>query len=213
MRISLFRAVEGILLQTPTTRQLNLDLSTRPPLRRRGAISEIMDMLLTIAAIYIAINLISVRFIVQGPSMEPTFHSDQFLIISRASYLLGEPERGDIVVFHFPGNQEEDYIKRLIGEPGDTVEFRAQQVYVNGELLVEPYINEPCTASNCPDEIYVLGEDEYFLMGDNRNRSSDSRVFQKRGQPVKREHIVGEVIIRYWPPADWGIVTRTGYPD
>ncbi|MBC8171949.1 MAG: signal peptidase I [Anaerolineae bacterium] len=206
-------SVEGTWLQTPTTRHLNPDLSIRPYLRRRGVISEILGLLLMIGAIYALINLVSVRFIVQGPSMEPTFHNDQFLIVSRASYLFGEPQRGDIVVFHFPGNQEEDYIKRLIGQPGDTVEFRAQQVYVNGELLPEPYINEPCSASNCPNEIYALGTDEYFLMGDNRNRSSDSRVFQKRGQPVKREHIVGEVIIRYWPPADWGIVTRTGYPD
>ena len=93
-----------------------------------------------------------------------------------------------------------------------TIEFRNQQVYVNGELLHEPYIKEPCNPAHCPDAVYQLAEDEYFLMGDNRNRSSDSRVFEKRQQSVKREHIVGEVIIRYWPPADWGLMSKIGYP-
>jgi signal peptidase I len=185
----------------------------RPRLRRWGMGRELIDLLMLIGAIYALVNLATVRFIVQGPSMEPTFHNDQFLIVSRANYLLAEPERGDIVVFHFPGNQEEDYIKRLIGLPGDIIEFRGQQVYVNGELLSEPYIKEPCSASSCPDATYTMGEDEYFLMGDNRNRSSDSRSFEQSQRRVRREHLVGEVVIRYWPPADWGIVSRIGYPE
>jgi signal peptidase I len=189
-----------------------IDMS-RPRLRRLGVGREIIDLIVLVGAIYALVNLSTVRFIVQGPSMEPTFHNDQFLIVSRANYLLGEPERGDVVVFHFPGNQEEDYIKRLIGLPGDTVEFRAQQVYVNGEPLQEPYIKEPCDPENCPDAVYTMGADEYFLMGDNRNRSSDSRTFERSGRRVNREHIVGEVVIRYWPPADWGFVSRIGYPD
>jgi signal peptidase I len=78
-------------------------------------------------------------------------------------------------------------------------------VYVNGEQLNEPYINEPCTRASCADRVWpTLAEDEYFVMGDNRNHSSDSRSFG----PVKREFIVGEALLRYWPPADWGIVTR-----
>lgn len=185
----------------------------RPHLRRWGIGREFIDLIVLVGAIYALVNLATVRFIVQGPSMESTFHNDQFLIVSRANYLLGEPERGDIVVFHYPGNQEEDYIKRLIGLPGDTVEFRQQQVYVNSELLDEPYIKEPCDPDKCPDAVYAMGEDEYFMMGDNRNRSSDSRAFESSERRVKREHIVGEVIIRYWPPADWGMVSRIGSPE
>lgn len=181
----------------------------KPPLRRWGFLRELLDLLILIGAIYALVNLASVRFIVQGPSMEPTFHNDQFLIVSRINYLFGNPERGDIVVFHYPGNPKEDYIKRVIGIPGDTVEIRNTQVYVNGQQLYEPYINEPCQPIHCPDQVWELGQEEYFVMGDNRNRSSDSRGFVDR---VRKEHIVGEVLIRYWPPQDWGFMHKIGYP-
>lgn len=185
----------------------------RPRLRRRRAGWEVLELLVLILGIYTLVNLATVRFIVEGPSMEPTLHTDQFLVVSRVKYLLDEPERGDLVVFHFPGNVAEDYVKRLIALPGDTIEFREQQVYVNGTLLNEPYINEPCRPVNCPDVTYVMEADEYFLMGDNRNRSSDSRIFEQRGQVVQRQHIVGEVVLRYWPPADAGVIIRKGYPE
>lgn len=181
----------------------------RPRLNRMNGLREILDLVVLVAAIYALVNLATVRFIVQGVSMEPTFRNDQFLIVSRVNYLLGEPERGDIVVFHAPGNANEDYIKRMIGLPGDTVEIFNAQVHVNGERLDEPYIREACRPASCPDKSWTLGEDEYFLMGDNRNRSSDSRGFEK---PVRREQIVGEVIVRYWPPADWGLVSRINFP-
>ncbi|MCU0499106.1 MAG: signal peptidase I [Anaerolineae bacterium] len=181
----------------------------RPPLRRVGIWPEILELLLLMAGLYTLFNLATVRFTVEGVSMEPTFHSEQYLIVSRAHYLFSEPERGDIVVFHYPGDPSQDYIKRLIGVPGDAIEFRDAQVYLNGERLEEPYLNEPCRPETCPDRVYQLGADEYFLMGDNRNRSSDSRVF---AEPVQREHIVGEVLIRYWPPSEWGLVNRIGYP-
>ncbi len=183
--------------------------SARPRLRRPGITRELIDLLVMIGAIYALVNLTTVRFVVQGPSMEPTFHNDQFLIISRVNYMFGTPQRGDIVVFHYPNNPTEDYIKRLVGMPGDTVEIRETQVYVNGTALYEPYINGPCDAVHCPDNVWALGDDEYFLMGDNRNRSSDSRGFD---EPVRRQHIVGEVLIRYWPPQDWGLMHQIGYP-
>lgn len=179
----------------------------RPKLKRLSALRELFDLLILVGAIYALVNLATVRFIVQGPSMEPTFQENQFLIISRANYLLGDPQRGDVVVFHYPGNPEEDYIKRVIGLPGDTVEIRDTLVYVNGETYNEPYINEPCRPASCPDEEWTLGSGEYFMMGDNRNRSSDSRDFG----PVNEEFIVGEVMIRYWPPSDWGVVSRVNY--
>jgi signal peptidase I len=143
--------------------------------------------------------------------MQPNFETGQFLIVSRINYLVGEPARGDVVVFHYPGNTDQDYIKRVIGLPGDVVEMIDLEVYVNGQRLNESYINEPCSEdnSNCQDNRWELGPDEYFVMGDNRNHSQDSRAFG----PVSREYIVGEVLVRYWPPSDWGVVSRIGYPD
>ena len=175
----------------------------RPKLRRFNAFREVLDIIILIGAIYALVNLSTVRFVVRGQSMEPTFYEDQYLIVSRVNYLLGNPQRGDIVVFHYPNNTDEDYIKRVIGLPGDTVEIRETLVYVNDEPLDETYINEPCTESRCPDRVWELGDDEYFVMGDNRNHSEDSRRFGA----VKREFIVGEVFIRYWPPSDWGVLS------
>lgn len=177
----------------------------RPRIPRKSLFRELLDLGVLVLAIYALVNLSSVRFIVDGPSMLPNFESGQFLIVSRASYLIGEPQRGDIVVFHYPGDPHEDYIKRLIGMPGETVEIRDTVVYINGVALVEPYINEPCTLALCPDEEWVLANDEYFFLGDNRNHSSDSRRFG----PVHRRYVVGRVLVRYWPPQDWAILPAT----
>ena len=176
----------------------------RPKLRGASFLREMLDLVVLIAAIYTLVNLASVRFVVEGPSMQPNFETGQFLIVSRADYLLGEPHRGDVLVFHYPGDPNEDYIKRLIALPGDTVEIRDTQVYVNGTEADEPYINEPCIPARCPDAVWTLGPDEFFAMGDNRNHSVDSRVFG----PVPRSYIVGRVLVRYWPPSDWGIIGR-----
>lgn len=164
-----------------------------------------------IGAIYALVNLATVRFIVEGPSMQPTFFTGQVLMISRLNYMITAPQRGEIVVFNPPNARPDDspYIKRLIGMPGDTVEIRDTQVYVNGQALNETYINEPCQPNKCPDRSWTLGPNEYFLMGDNRNRSEDSRAFGA----VTRDRLIGEALIRYWPPRDWGIIHHTRFPD
>jgi signal peptidase I len=182
----------------------------RPMLHLRGFRREIIETILLIGAIYALVNLASVRFIVEGPSMQPNFHTGQVLVVSRVNYMLGNPQRGDVVVFNPPNVSAEDppYIKRVIGLPGETVEIRDTRVYINGIELNEPYINEPCTPTSCRNQIWILGSDEYFMMGDNRNHSQDSRFFNQ----VKRERIIGAALIRYWPPSDWGIVNRIAYP-
>jgi signal peptidase I len=167
-----------------------------------------METAVLVLAIYSLVNLSSARYMVQGQSMFPNFDDDQVLYVSRLNYLLGQPERLDIVVFHYPNDPKEDYIKRVIGLPGDIVEIRDAHIYVNNTALNEPYINELCEPRRCADNRWDLAPDEYFVMGDNRNHSSDSRVFG----PVKRDLIVGEVLVRYWPPQDWGIVTQIGSP-
>lgn len=181
---------------------------TRPPVRRFGIVRELLDLMIWIAVIYVLVNLSTVRFVVQGPSMEPTFYDGQYLIVSRIDYLIGDPQRGDVIVFHYPNNTSEDYIKRVIGVPGDTIEIRDTLVYVNGDLLDEPYINEPCTENRCSDNLVTLAADEYYVLGDNRNRSRDSRATNFGS--VTREHIVGKVFIRYWPPTDWGFLGWAG---
>jgi signal peptidase I len=183
----------------------------RPRLRQRGALGlvvELLETLVLVATIYALVNLASARFIVDGDSMLPNFHTGEFILISRVNYLFAEPQRGDIVVFHYPLDPESDFIKRVIGLPGDSVEIRDTRVYVNGVALEEPYINEPCLPVNCPDEMWTLGADEFFVMGDNRNRSRDSRAFDA----VHRRFLVGEALVRYWPPGDWGVVNQLRFP-
>jgi signal peptidase I len=165
-----------MILQEALTSEV---IHPRPALHRRSFIRETIETLVLIGAIYALVNLASVRFIVEGPSMQPNFHTGQVLVVSRVNYLLGDPQRGQIVVFNPPGQSSDlpPYIKRVIGLPGETVEIREMKVYINGQELQEPYINEPCRVDRCPDRSWTLGANEYFMMGDNRNHSQDSRVF------------------------------------
>lgn len=185
----------------------------RPRLQRPRPLKEIVETAILIGLVYTFVNLASVRFYIEGPSMQPNFGAGQFLIVSRVHYLFADPQRGDIVVFDPPGDDDQAddplLIKRLIGMPGDTVELRDQQVYLNGTPLAEPYLREACDESRCRDNTWTLGADEYFFMGDNRNNSRDSRVFGV----VTHNRIIGEAIVRYWPPQDIALVTRYRYPE
>lgn len=183
----------------------------RPRLQRSGLLREIVETLVLIVLVYTFVNLATSRFFIQGPSMQPNFHDGQFLIVSRLHYLLGEPAHGDIVVFDAPGddNRRDNplLIKRLIGLPGDHIRIENSEVFVNGVKLNESYIAEPTfRCANFCD--VTLGENEYFMMGDNRNDSNDSRAFG----PVTRDRIVGEAIVRYWPLDSIGLVTHLAYP-
>lgn len=183
---------------------------SRPRLRRRGLAYELLETLILIAAIYSLVDLASVRFYVDGPSMEPSFLTGQRVIVSRINYMLAQPQRGEIIVFESPDRPGVDppLIKRVIGLPGETVEIRDTRVYINGRELDEPYINEPCSDSRCVDTTWELAADEYFVMGDNRNRSRDSRSFG----PIERSHVIGEALVRYWPPQVWGLLYKFRYP-
>lgn len=137
--------------------------------------------------------------LVVGPSMEPTVESNQRLLINKVEYVIHAPERGDIIVFQPPNNQQPDYIKRVIGLPGDTVEVRSGSVYVNGKKLDEPYIK---SAPNYTFPITRLAENNYFVLGDNRNNSNDSH----NGWTISRQSIVGKAWLRIWPPGTWGVI-------
>lgn len=177
----------------------------RPRLRRKGRVRELFNLLVFFVGVYTLLELTIPRSVVQSISMQPTLIENQRLVVSRLSYMLGEPHRGDIVVFEAPEAQPEDtaLIKRLIGLPGEKIEFRHQSVYINGVVLQEPYINEPCEPASCQDDSWELGPDEFFMMGDNRNHSRDSRSFG----PVNRHELVGRAVLRWWPPAVWSLLT------
>jgi signal peptidase I len=184
---------------------------SRPRLRRHGLIYEIVETIVLLVSIYALADLASVRFYVDGPSMEPSFYTGQRVIVSRVNYMIGDPQRGDIMVFHSPQSPADSppLIKRVIGLPGETVEIRDQQVYVDGGLLNESYINELNSTSGGSNSQVMLGPNQYYVMGDNRNHSRDSRFFG----PVSRSAIIGEALVRYWPPQDWALLHGLRLPD
>jgi len=136
-------------------------------------------------------------FVVSGSSMYPTFHNGEYLIVDEISYHLGEPERGDVVIFRYPNDPKKFFIKRVIGLPNDTVDVKGDVITITNTLfkdgfkLDQPYLK---TTSNM-DSHYELASDEYFVMGDNRSGSSDSRFWG----PVKRDLMIGKAFLRLFP--------------
>ncbi len=178
----------------------------RPRLKTPGLLYEIVSTVVFIVAVTVLFDLAIPRSLVDGHSMEPTFFGDDRLVVSRVHYLLGQPQRGDILVFNSLRESELQrgvmLIKRVIGEPGDTVEFRDQKVHINGKPLDELYIKQEICRRRCQDQTWELAENEYFMMGDNRNNSNDSRSFG----PVPLSSIVGRVIFRYFPLDAIGVI-------
>jgi signal peptidase I len=138
-------------------------------------------------------------FKVYGTSMLPTVEEGEYIMVSKAAYFFGQPHRGDIIVFDSPQDSKTDLIKRIIALPGDTVEIRDDKVTVNGTPLAEPYTLEPPHYLVLPEEIPA---EHYFVLGDNRNNSSDSH----RGWTAPRQNIVGKAWITYWPPYRWRLI-------
>lgn len=165
----------------------------------RSVIIEIVETLLLAVILFLGINTISARIQVDGRSMEPSFVHGEYVIVNKLAYRFGEFQRGDVIVFPFPYNEEEDYIKRVIGLPGDHVELRDGQVYVNGQRLDEPYIQE---AARRDFSEMLVPDDAVFVMGDNRNDSSDSREWG----PLSMDSVIGKALFVYWPPSRVGVV-------
>lgn len=140
-------------------------------------------------------------FYVKGASMEPNFYDHEYLIIDEISYRFSEPERGDVVVFRYPRNPQEFFIKRIIGLPGESIQVKDGEVYIfnegneDGVLVEENYLDKNNKTHGTNENIISLDNDDYFVLGDNRNSSKDSRSFG----PVDESFIVGKVLLRGWP--------------
>lgn len=176
--------------------------------KKRSTASEVVSMLIYIAVVlvltYLIITFVGQRTQVIGDSMYPTLHNDDNLIVDKISYRFSEPERYDIIVFPYQYEEKTYYIKRIIGLPGETVQVLDGYVFVNGEQLDENYGREVMeTAGLAADEI-KLGDHEYFVLGDNRNESADSRMPDVG--TIRREDIIGRAFVRIWPLNKFGIL-------
>jgi len=177
---------------------------------------EIFETIILAVLIWLAVNFVSRRYVVEGPSMEPNLYTGQFLIVSRLSYMeigdkfqLGEPQHGDIIVFDYPGNPTDDYVKRVIGVPGDTVSIDDRgTVYINGTPIDEPYTAQSGQYSR-RSNTWQVPEDSYFVLGDNRNHSSDSRDWGM----LERRYIVGKAWFSYWPVDSLGFLPHYDFSD
>jgi signal peptidase I len=160
-------------------------------------LAELLQTLLIAGLLYLLVNQLTARIRVEGNSMEPNLHDGEFVIVNRLAYSRHEPERGDIIVFHSPRNEDKRFIKRVIGLPGDLIVFEEGTVFINGITLDEPYIKEvPTYASNQ----WNVGPDEVFVLGDNRDDSRDSRSWGN----LPQEKIIGKAILVYWPLSEIG---------
>ncbi len=161
----------------------------------------LLDLLETVGLaviLFLAINTISARVRVDGSSMLPTLHDGEFVLVNKMAYVTGSPTRGDIIVFRSTTTKDLDLIKRVIGLPGDKVTVRNGQVRVNGQILDEPYIADAPTY----DGDWQVPGGYLFVMGDNRNDSSDSHVWG----PLPLQNVIGKALLIYWPPPEWAMI-------
>lgn len=169
-----------------------------------GCLYELTKWLVVVVIIVLMLNFfVATIFIVDGASMEPNFHSGELVIANRWQYLFGTPQRGDAVTLKFPGDPDhKKYIKRVIALPGETVELKNSIIYINGDKLDEPYL--AAGTLTLPDMTKTLGADEYFLLGDNRTNSSDSRIWG----PAPRRYLVARAAFILWPISEFGLVKQ-----
>ena len=186
----------------------------KKPKELPGGVSDnwlgtLRDYLVLIAiALSIAIlftRFIAIRSVVDGSSMNPTLTDLDNVLVNRVTYAFSEPQRFDIVVFELKNEPGTFYIKRVIGLPGETVTIRDGEVYINGARLEgDVYGNAPVRRPGRAAEGVTLGEGEYFVMGDNRNNSLDSR-FNEPGS-IQRHQLIGKVLLRIWPLSSFGVI-------
>lgn len=170
----------------------------KQPGSARSLLIDILETMLIAAVLYISIEAISARIRVDGFSMVPTLQSGELVVVNKLAYKWDEPATGDVVVFQYPRDPEQEYIKRVIGTAGDTVQIDDGQVYVNDDPILEPYI----TSATAYENEWVVPQDSIFVLGDNRNNSSDSHSWGF----VPMDMVIGKALFVYWPPESWRVI-------
>ena len=178
---------------------------TEQPMDWKRFVLDILETLVLAVVLYFGINAVSARVRVDGFSMRPTLQDGEYILVNKLAYKFTEPMRGDIVVFVFPINPEEDLIKRIIGLPGDTITVQDGVLSINGVAMNEPYINAPPAYNGT----WQVSEGELFVLGDNRNDSRDSHQWGLL--PVG--NIIGRAVLIYWPPEEWQVIRHTNQVD
>jgi signal peptidase I len=172
---------------------------------------ETLIVILIALALFVGLRLTIQTYIVYGPSMEPNYWENEWIIVNKLAYKFHAPQTGDIIVFQPPIYSTKPFIKRIIGLPGESVEIKNGTVYVHktdGSIITmqEPYIKEQFPTNYSSP---IIPENEYFVMGDNRNNSSDSRS----GWLISRDKIIGKAWISIWPPHLWGLAANYEQPS
>ena len=177
---------------------------------------ELLHTLVLVSLLFFAVRVVIQNFRVEGPSMQPTLTSGEFLWVNKVAYfqwdgqyILGGPQRGDIAVLRSPDPSDNvDLIKRIIGLPGDRLRVVHGEVFINGRPLDEPYVRFEATY-NYPQNGNDLTDPDgqYFVLGDNRANTRDSHY----GWFVPAENLIGRAWVSYWPPADWGVTPGVAY--
>ena len=173
-------------------------------LQHPNLLRDLIETMVLVTIAFLVVNALIGRFRIEQVSMQPNLHEGEYVIVDKVSYAFRQPERGEIVVLKNPNPGQPDLIKRVIGLPGETIGVRGGQVSVNGQPLTEPYIKQPMASDFAAKQ---LQDGQYFVMGDNRNNSEDSRRFGARPASA----IVGRAWIIYWPPPDWQVLSRPTY--
>lgn len=159
-------------------------------------IRQILETLTLILLMLLLIRVTLQNFHIDGHSMEPTLHDQEYILVNKAAYLFQAPARGDIIVFQYPRDPRENYIKRIIATPGDRISINRNVVSVDGTVLHERYVNKDDPYNPYPTiNQRIVGPGQYFVMGDNRGNSSDSREWGM----VPQQNIIGKAIVIYWP--------------
>lgn len=164
----------------------------------------IVYILIIIGLTYLIITFVGQRTRVSGSSMETTLSDGDNLIVDKISYRFREPKRFEIIVFPYQYEEHTYYIKRIIGMPGETIQVKDGKVYINGQELDEHYGNEAMIAPGIAEAPITLGRDEYFVLGDNRNHSADSR--DESVGVLHRKDLLGRAWIRIWPFNKFGVI-------
>ena len=180
--------------------QLQPDAENNQTGSLKRMVLDILETLILAVVLYFGINAVSVRVRVDGFSMNPTLQNGEYILVNKMAYKTGKPQRGDIVVFMFPMNLEEDLIKRVIGLPGESVSVQDGVVSINGTPINEPYIN----AAPFYNGEWQVPEGQLFVLGDNRNDSRDSHQWGLL--PI--ENVIGRAVLIYWPPEEWQVINH-----